>query len=67
MSTDLTALAYHFDYYSEETDILLEDEGFAFTFTTNERCNRLYASDYRSLRMLGRYNVTERIVKKLSA
>ena len=30
-----------------------------FTFTTEEHCNTLYIGDYSSLRMLGRYNVTE--------
>ncbi len=58
-ATELTALAYPFGYYSEELDRLLEEEGMVFTFTTEEHCNTLYIGDYSSLRMLGRYNVTE--------
>ncbi len=61
VSTELTALAYPFGYYSQETDDLLAEEGILFTFTTEAHCNRLYTGNYRSLRMLGRYNVTERI------
>lgn len=60
VSTELTALAYPFGYYSQETDALLAEEGILITFTTDEHCNRLYTGDSRSLRMLGRYPVTER-------
>lgn len=61
VSTELTALAYPFGYYSQETDDLLAEEGILFTFTTEEHCNRLYTGNSCSLRMLGRYNMTERI------
>lgn len=61
VSTELTALAYPFGYYSQELDGLLAEEGLALTFTTEEHCNRLYPGDFSSLRMMGRYNVTERI------
>lgn len=61
VSTDLTALAYPFGYYSEEADRLLAEEGILFTFTTEEHCSRLYTGDLQSLRMMGRYHVTDRI------
>lgn len=65
VSTDLIALAYPFGYYLQETDDLLAEEGILLTFTTEEHCNRLYTGDYRSLRMLGRYNVTEQITGEM--
>ena len=60
-ASQLTALAYPFGFYTEDLDSLLEEEGVLFTFTTDEHSNRLYIGDYSSLRMLGRYNVTERL------
>ena len=59
VSTELIALAYPFGYYSQELDHMLEEEGFAVTFTIEERCNRLRTGNFDSLRMLGRYNVTD--------
>jgi len=59
ISTDLIALAYPFGYWTEETDALLRELGIAITFTTEETCPRLRAGDMDSLRMLGRFNVTE--------
>lgn len=58
-ATDLVALAYPFGYWSEEADRLLEEEGFLLTFTIQERTNYLRAGDMSSLRLLGRYNVTD--------
>lgn len=61
VSTDLTALAYPYGFYLQATDDLLANDGILLTFTTEERCNQICIGDYSSLRLLGRYNITERI------
>lgn len=58
-STELIALAFPFGYYSRETDDILEAAGVAATFTIDERVNRLIPHNTRTLRMMGRFNVTE--------
>jgi len=60
VSTALMALAYPYGYYTEELDNILSEEGISVTFTTQEVCPRLQRGDPTSLRMLGRFNVTER-------
>ena len=57
--TELAALAYPFGYYTRETDELLAAEGIRATFTTEERINNLVPGDSGTLRMMGRFNVTE--------
>lgn len=59
VSTPLCALAYPFGYYNRALDLLLEELGYEITFTTDERCCRLRVGDESTLRMLGRFNVTE--------
>lgn len=59
VDTELVALAYPFGYWTEEADRLLEEEGILFTFTIQERSNRLLPGDLSCLRRMGRYNVTE--------
>lgn len=59
VSTDFIALAFPFGYYDRELDDILESEGIAVTFTIDERINRLIPHDTRTLRMMGRFNVTE--------
>lgn len=61
VDTPLVALAYPFGYYTEETDELLGDLGFAVTFTVEERCSRLEVGERDSLRRMGRFNVTDRL------
>lgn len=59
VDTPLVALAYPFGYYTEKADTLLEEAGIAITFTIEERCARLVQGDRDSLRLMGRFNVTE--------
>lgn len=59
VATDLVALAYPFGYYTEETDQILREEGIAVTFTIEPHSNVLVRGDTASLRLLGRYNVTD--------
>ena len=42
-------------------DNLLEEEGILVTLTIDEHVNKLKKGDRSCLRMLGRYNVTDRI------
>ena len=55
------ALAYPFGYYCQEADDLLAEQGISVTFTIDERANHLFRGNPRSLRMLGRFNVTDNI------
>ncbi|MDE7218105.1 MAG: polysaccharide deacetylase family protein [Oscillospiraceae bacterium] len=59
VSTELLALAYPFGYYTQEADELLQEAGYAATFTIDERPNWLQAGDESCLRMMGRINVTD--------
>ena len=59
VSTPLCALAYPYGYYDLEIDGILAQLGYTITFTTDELCSRLKEGDLSSLRMLGRFNVTE--------
>lgn len=61
VAAPLVALAYPFGYYSREVDRLLEQEGIAVTFTIEERCSRLEVGQRDSLRLMGRFNVTDRM------
>ena len=61
VSTQLMALAYPFGYYCQEADDLLAEQGISVTFTIDERANHLFRGNPRSLRMLGRFNVTDNI------
>ncbi len=61
VATELCALAYPFGYYSTELDHLLEEAGIAVTLTIDEHSNKVKIGDRSTLRMLGRYNITERI------
>ncbi len=60
VDTPLLALAYPFGYYKPETDAVLQELGIAITFTVEERCSRLEIGQRDSLRLLGRFNVTDR-------
>ena len=60
VSTPLTALAFPYGYYSPELDGILREEGIQITFTIEEHCSEIRVWDFDSLRMLGRYNITER-------
>lgn len=60
VATDLVALAYPFGYWTEEADVILQEEGIPVTFTIDPHCNLLIRGDTSSLRLLGRYNVTDR-------
>lgn len=60
VETELLGLAYPFGYYTEELDQSLQDE-VAITFTIEERMNTIGMWDTQTLRMLGRYNVTDRM------
>lgn len=64
VETPLLALAYPFGYYTGETDRLLAEAGVAVTFTVEERCSRLEIGQRDSLRLLGRFNVTDRVSGK---
>jgi len=59
VSTALCAIAYPYGYYTEALDQYLGELGVPVTFTTVEQCSRLRRGDPASLRMLGRFNVTE--------
>ena len=59
MNTPLNALAYPYGYYTEELDHILDKLNIAVTLTVDERCSELRVGDESSLRMLGRYNITE--------
>ena len=59
VATELRALAYPFGYYTEETDRILREEGIPITFTIDPHSNLLVRGDAASLRLLGRYNVTD--------
>ncbi len=60
VDTPLLALAYPFGYYKPETDAVLQELGIAITFTVEERCAHLEIGQRDSLRLLGRFNVTDR-------
>lgn len=57
---ELSALAFPFGYYDRELDGILEEAGYAATFTIDPRLNRLFPGRPDCLRMLGRINVTDR-------
>lgn len=66
----LLGLAYPFGYYTKEPDALLEQE-IDITFTIDEHNNLLKRRDPQSMRMPGRYNVTDQmtgqeIIEKIS-
>lgn len=58
---ELSALAFPFGYYDRELDRILEQAGYAATFTIDQRLNRLLPGQPECLRMLGRINVTDRM------
>ncbi len=59
VSTDLTALAYPFGFYSPWADECLYRGGIRATFTVEERENLLRRGDEGCLWRMGRYNVTQ--------
>ena len=66
----LLGLAYPYGYYTEELDALLEKK-MDITLTVNEHINLLKRRDRQSMRMLGRWNVTDQmtgqeIIEKIS-
>lgn len=61
VATDLCAVAYPFGYCTEELDRILEEEGICVTLTIQGHSNLVKIGDRSTLRMLGRYNVTERM------
>lgn len=61
VDTALCALAYPFGYCKEELDALLDEAGIAITLTTQGHSNLIKIGDRSTLRMLGRYIVTERM------
>lgn len=58
--SELLGLAYPFGYHNKELDALLEQE-IDITFTTKEHNNLLKRQDRQSMRMLGRWNVTDQM------
>lgn len=56
--TELLGLAYPFGYYTEELDAFIQDE-VAITFTIEPRMNVVTTWALQSLRMMGRFNVTD--------
>jgi peptidoglycan/xylan/chitin deacetylase (PgdA/CDA1 family) len=60
VATELVALSYPFGYYTRDLDDLLAQQGMLLTFTVKEHTNVLRRGDPESLRMLGRFNVTEK-------
>jgi peptidoglycan/xylan/chitin deacetylase (PgdA/CDA1 family) len=60
VATDLIALSYPFGYYTEELDSFLAQQGIQITVTVEEHTNVLRRGDPSSLRMLGRFNVTDK-------
>lgn len=70
ITAGLDALSFPFGYYDAELDAALAEEGYALTFTIEERRNRLVSGQPECLRMMGRMNVTnkmtgEELVKKI--
>ncbi|MBR7081980.1 MAG: polysaccharide deacetylase family protein [Oscillospiraceae bacterium] len=65
ISTELTALSYPFGYYTKELDSILSECGIQMTFTIKERINSLKIGDPSCLRMMGRFNITERLSGKM--
>lgn len=68
--SELLGMAYPYGYYNEELDALLEKE-IDITFTIDEHTNLLKHRDRQSMRMLGRWNVTdqmtgEEIIEKIT-
>ena len=61
IAAGLNALAFPFGYYDMELDGVLKEAGYAATFTIDERINRLNVGDESGLRMMGRFNVTDRV------
>lgn len=61
VATDLCAVAYPFGYCTEELDRILEEAGIRVTLTIQGHSNLVKIGDRSTLRMLGRYNVTERM------
>ena len=60
IQTELLGLAYPFGYYTEELDLFLEEE-IEITFTIEPHVNILATWAPKTLRMMGRYNVTDHI------
>ena len=60
VATQLLALAYPFGYYDMEADEIMKEAGYQLTVTIDERINRLRPGDEDCLRMLGRFNVTDK-------
>ena len=56
--TELLGLAYPFGYYTQELDEFIQDE-VAITFTIEPRMNVVTIWAPQSLRMMGRFNVTD--------
>lgn len=61
LHSELIALSFPFGYYDLELDGILAEEGYAATFTIDERLNRLSPGKREGLRMMGRINVTEQM------
>ncbi len=59
-TTDLKALAYPYGYYTWDTDQFLAAQGIRCTFTTQQWCNWLRPGQPDCLRLMSRYNVTEK-------
>ncbi len=60
IDTPLVAMAYPYGFFSEESEEVLREAGFQFTFTVRERMNLLRVGDTTCLWNMGRFNVTER-------
>lgn len=61
--TELLGLAYPFGYYTQELDEFIQDE-VAITFTIEPRMNVVTIWAPQSLRMMGRFNVTDGMTGK---
>ena len=58
---EVYALAYPLGYYTETAEAVYREEGIGITFTTDARSNRIEAGNPDSLRLLGRYPITDRM------
>ena len=55
------ALSYPYGFYSKQLDDIVKDFGIKVTFTIEPKRNCIVIGDPNSLRMLGRYNCTDRV------
>ena len=61
LSTSLYAMAYPYGLYNDTTEEISLDKNISVTFTITPRMNTLKIGDPRSLRLLGRYSISDDI------